>query len=131
METKNLPQWRWCIQDPGRTCFSNSCTHLRPISCKLRRTAFCKSPSSLGSLLQMRIDPLKTRTVKVFSERCLLFPRHVQCRPRPLSKGRGPKSCSRPSSLKLRRGLKKGCRSLGPECFRQYGRREDKGRVSP
>ena len=38
-----------CVHVPGRACFTNSCTHLCPISCRLRRTAFCNSPSSLGS----------------------------------------------------------------------------------
>lgn len=51
-----------------RTSFSNSCTHLSPISCKLRRTAFCKIPSNLGSLLKNKNSPKDKNTITLLSQ---------------------------------------------------------------
>ena len=52
----------------GRTSFSNSCTHRSPISCKLRRTAFCKIPSNLGSLLKNKNSPKDKNTITLLSQ---------------------------------------------------------------
>ena len=49
---KGLQIFQNYVYVPGRACLSSSCTHFRPISCRVRRTAFCNSPSSLGSLLK-------------------------------------------------------------------------------